>query len=213
MGRKAVDLTGKKFGKLTVISFNQKKGSRTLWNCKCECGGNRIVANDHLKRGEVTDCGCYRRHIAYYKKHGMSNKPIYGVWSLMKERCYNPKRREYKNYGGRNITVCPEWLDSTVFIEWAYENGYEEGLTLDRIDNNGNYCPENCRWVDRKTQATNKRTNRFITYKGETKTITQWANENGLPYHVVKKRYDKLGWTFEKAITEPICHKYSSRKR
>lgn len=213
MGRKFIDLIGEKFGKLTVVSFVDKKGTRTYWNCVCECGGKRIVSNDHLKRGDVTDCGCYRRHISYNKKHGMSDKPIYTIWLLMKERCFNYKRREYKDYGGRGIKVCSEWLDATKFIEWALNNGYTEGLTIDRIDNNGNYEPNNCRWVDRETQANNKRNNRLITYKGETKTITQWAKEHGLTYYIVKKRIDNYGWTFEKAITEPINQKYSNRGR
>lgn len=213
MGRKFNDLTGEKFGKLTVVSLDHKGKTRTYWNCECECGGTRIVANDHLKRGEVTDCGCYRKHIAHWKKHGKSNERIYSIWDLMKRRCFDSNRVEYKNYGGRGITVCPEWLNSQNFIEWAYQNGYSDELTLDRIDNNGDYCPQNCRWVNREEQANNKRNNRFITHKGQTKTITQWAKENGIPYYVLKKRYDKLGWTFERAISEPINLNRSNRKR
>lgn len=213
MGRKFIDLTGKKFGRLTVVSFDHKGGTRTYWKCECECGGTRIVANDHLKRGEVTDCGCYRRHIARWEKHGKSNERIYTIWDLMKRRCFDSNRVEYKNYGGRGITVCPEWLDAQNFTEWAYQNGYSNELTLDRIDNDGDYCPQNCRWVSRKEQSNNKRNNRLITHNGQTKTITQWAEENGLPYYVLKKRYDKLGWTFERAISEPINLKMSNRKR
>ena len=213
MGRKFIDLTGERFGKLVVNSFDCKKGTRTYWNCDCDCGGSRIVSNDHLRNGDIVDCGCYKRHISHWQKHGMYNSRLYNVWSLMKERCYNSNRKEYPNYGGRGIEVCPEWLDAKTFIEWALKNGYEDNLTIDRIDINGNYCPQNCRWVSRKAQQNNRRNNRLITYKGETKTITQWANEYSIPYYVVSKRYDKLGWTFERAISEPVNLKYSNKKR
>lgn len=213
MGRKFIDLTGKKFGRLTVVSLHHRTNTRSYWECKCKCGGTRIVSNDHLKNGDVTDCGCYRRHLAKWKKHGKSGERIYTIWHLMKRRCFDSTKKEYKSYGGRGISVCDEWLDSTTFIEWAYQNGYSDELTLDRIDNNKNYCPENCRWVDLKVQANNRRNNRLITYNGETKTMTQWARENGITYPVLQKRYDVLGWSFERAISEPINHNKSNRKR
>lgn len=210
MGRKSIDLKNKKFGKLTAISIDHKgNGSRVYWLCLCECGNKRIVSNDHLRCGDVTDCGCTRKHISHWNKHLMSNSRLYRIWDLMKGRCYNSNRREYPNYGGRGIVVCDEWLESKNFIEWALNNGYDDGLTLDRINNNGNYCPENCRWVDRKTQQNNRRNNRIITHNGISKTITEWANDNGLPYYVLKKRLDVLGWSFEEAISKPIKNKKS----
>lgn len=211
MGRKFIDLTGEKFGMLKVISFEYRKGTRTYWKCECDCGGSRIVSNDHLKNGDTTDCGCYRIHVSHWEKHGMSNSRIYRIWSLMKERCYNSKRPEYKHYGGRGIKVCDDWLDSKKFIDWSLKNGYKDDLTIDRLDNNKGYCPENCRWITQKEQGYNRRNNRYITYNGETKTITQWAEENGLKYHVLKKRIDSLGWSFERAISEPI-HQNKSHK-
>ena len=213
MGRKMKDLTGERFGKLTVVSFDNRRNNRTYWKCICDCGGNRIVSNDHLKNGDITDCGCYKKHIAHWKKHGMYNSRIYRIWSLMKERCYNEKRKDYNNYGGRGIKVCNEWLDSSTFIDWSLNNGYEDDLTLDRIDNNGDYCPQNCRWITAKEQGANKRNNRFITHNDITKTITQWANDNGLSYYVLKKRIDVLGWSFERAITEPVHLNVSNEKR
>jgi len=206
MGRKFIDLTGKKFGKLTAISIDHKNGTRVYWNCICDCGGKRIVSNDHLRRGDTTDCGCERKHIPHRWKHNMSNTRIYTIWALMKARCSNPKRKEYHRYGGRNIKVCNEWLDSAKFIEWSINNGYSDELTLDRIDNNGDYCPENCRWVSRKVQSNNRKCNRNITHDGVTKSITQWANDNNMPYYVLKKRIDILGWSFERAISEPARH-------
>lgn len=203
MGRKKIDLTGKKFGMLTAISIDHKKGSRVYWNCICDCGGKRIVSNDHLRKLENTDCGCTRRHKANWKKHGMCNSRLYGIWSLMKERCFNPKRKEYKNYGGRGITVCQEWLDSKSFIEWALNNGYSNELTLDRINNNGDYCPDNCRWISKAEQMNNRRNNHIIVFNNQAKTLTQWAKEYGFTYAQLYKRL-KLGWSFEKSITEPI---------
>ena len=211
MGRKMVDITGIRFGKLTAKHIDHRKGCRTYWFCTCDCGGNRIVSLDHLKRHEVTDCGCYRKHISHWNKHGMYDTRLYRIWSLMKERCYNTSRKEYPNYGGRGIIVCEEWIESKNFIEWSLNNGYSYELTLDRINNDGNYCPENCRWVERSVQGNNKRNNRLITYKGETKTITQWAKENGMTYFLLKNRIDRLGWSFERAISEPVNTKYSNK--
>lgn len=212
MTKKIKDLTGKRFGKLIAVSIDHRKGCRTYWKCVCDCGNSRIVSTDHLRNGDTTDCGCYRKHISHYEKHGMSQTRLYTIWSLMKRRCLNSSTKEYKSYGGRGITLCDEWLESKSFIDWALDNGYSDNLTLDRIDNDGNYCPENCRWVSRKVQSENRRSNRFITYNGETKTITQWAEDNGLKYYIVKKRLDILGWSVEKALTEPIQMKYSNKK-
>lgn len=212
MGRKSIDLTGMRFGKLTAISIDHRSGTRTYWDCACDCGGKRIVSIDHLRNGDVIDCGCERKHLTRWQKHGMYDSRIYRIWSLMKERCYNPRRSEYSYYGGRNISVCQDWMDSSKFIEWALNNGYSDELTLDRIDNNGNYCPENCQWVNRKMQQNNRRNNRYITYNGETKTVTQWAESNGMTYYQLIKRIDKLKWSFERAISEPI-HTNKSHKK
>jgi hypothetical protein len=115
-----------------------------------------------------------------YDKHGMSYTKIYGVWHGMNGRCHYPKHKHYKNYGGRGISVCEEWKEFIPFYEWAVANGYQENLTLDRIDVNGNYCPENCRWVDRFVQNNNKRGNRYIEFEGKKQTLTQWAKELGI---------------------------------
>jgi hypothetical protein len=205
MGRNRIDLTGKRFGKLTVVSFAYMRGTRSYWNCICDCGNEKIAGIDHLKNGDIVSCGCVQKSTLppSHKKHGMSNTRLYTIWALMKYRCYNPSRREYHNYGGRGIKVCDEWMEFDSFMRWAFNNGYSENLTLDRIDNDGNYCPENCRWVDRKAQQNNRRSNRLITFKGITKNITQWASDNNLPYYVLKKRLDVLGWSFERAISEP----------
>lgn len=199
------DLTGKRFGKLTVVSFDHMLRTRSYWKCVCDCGGTRIVSVDHLRNGDTVDCGCIVRKKAppLHIKHNMSYSRLYQIWALMKARCNNPNRREYRWYGGRGIKVCEEWLEFTPFMNWAMKFGYNEDLTLDRIDNDGDYCPSNCRWVSMDVQANNKSTNRYITHNGQTKTITQWATDNNMPYYVLKKRLDKLHWDFEKAISVP----------
>ena len=171
-GHFADDLTGKRFGNLTVISRaeNRHPGGRVVpyWNCRCDCGNQKEVRGCHLKAGKIISCGCVgRRHnIEAKRKHGGRKTRLYGVWQNMKNRCYNNKVRCYPNYGGRGIRVCNEWLNSfEAFQKWAYDNGYDANAdfmqcTIDRIDVNGDYCPENCRFVDAKTQANNKRNNK-----------------------------------------------------
>lgn len=205
MGRKRIDLTGKRFGKLTVVSFNSMRGTRSYWNCVCDCGNEKVVSSDHMKNGDIVSCGCIQRLTLppVNKKHGMSNTRLYTIWSLMKYRCCNSSRREYKRYGGRGIKVCDEWMKFKSFMEWSIANGYSDDLTLDRIDNDGDYAPSNCRWVSMQVQAFNKSTNRYITHNGQTKTITQWASDSNMPYYVLKKRIDVLHWDFERAISEP----------
>jgi len=213
MGRIMIDLTGKRFGKLTALSIDHKSGRRTYWDCRCDCGNHRIVSGDHLRGSEVKDCGCQRKGVAHWVRHGGYNTRLYRIWSLMKERCYNPKRKEYNRYGARNISVCNDWHDFKLFMEWALNNGYKDNLTIDRIDNDGNYCPENCRWISRKEQSNNRRVNRYITFNGETKTITEWANDNNLHYYILRKRIDILGWDFERAISEPVHTNKSQKER
>ena len=158
----AKDMTGKKFGHLTVLERGaNKNGGRAVWKCRCECGAIVERYGTDLRAGRTVSCGkCQCWHT---KKDPYNRTRLYWVWHSMKNRCYNPKELAYKSYGGRGILVCDEWRDSfTAFRKWAHSNGYDENAprgecTLDRIDVNGNYCPENCRWVDMKAQAENKR--------------------------------------------------------
>ena len=124
MGRKRIDLTGERFGKLMVISFNSMRGTRSYWNCVCDCGNENIVSSDHLKNGDIVSCGCVKRSTLppSNKKHGMSNTRLYTIWTLMKYRCSNPSRREYRIYGGRGIKVCDEWKEFDSFMRWAVNN-------------------------------------------------------------------------------------------
>lgn len=182
---KLIDLTGKKFGRLVVIKRVENHISPdgsvfAQWLCECDCGNSVVVFSRNLRNGNTKSCGCYftEKLKKRLTKHGFRYSKLYYIWIAIKARCYNKKNIGYKNYGGRGIKVCDEWLDiengSTNFINWALKNGYKEGLTIDRIDVNGDYSPENCRWTSRKEQSNNKRNNHYITINGEIKTLSQW---------------------------------------
>lgn len=137
--------------------------------------------------------------------HGKRYTRIYGIWADMKGRCLNPNRPKYVRYGGRGIQVCDEWRNSFAsFYAWAMENGYREDLSIDRIDNDGNYCPENCRWITMREQASNKSTNHFITHDGQTLTMSEWARRIGISREVLKDRICRYGWEYERALTTPV---------
>ena len=198
-----IDLTGQRFGRLTVLHEAPKKGIRIAWHCLCDCGKTTDVVASSLRSGTTKSCGCYRDTCPTNprsKKHGQTKTRLYRIWIHMKERCLAPYHNSYKSYGGRGITICNEWLnDFEAFRDWAIANGYRSDLTLDRIDVNGNYCPENCRWVTMAEQAFNKRTN--VMHKG--KCITQWAREVGANSVTVLSRIRK-GWPIEEAIYAPL---------
>lgn len=209
------DLTGQRFGKLSVI---KRDGNLcpTKWICKCDCGSICSIRVDRLIDGSAKSCGCYQREIAKKSKykHGMAKTKIYDIWSAMKSRCSNPNFKEYSNYGGRGITVCDEWRYSfEKFRDWSIENGYKEGLTIDRIDVNGNYCPENCRWATRYEQNRNKRDNRFLTLNGRKMVLKDWSIELGIKYSTLSNRISS-GWTDEEVLTIPVgCGKTISTIR
>lgn len=204
---KLIDLTGKKFGRLTVI----EKGSvnpngNTYWVCKCDCGEIRNVRSYALRRKEEVSCGCYRRELFKETavKHGKSNTRIYSIFGNMKMRCYNENDVNFRNYGGRGIGITSEWLDNFAnFYNWSMENGYRDNLTIERIDSNKGYEPSNCRWATMKEQANNRRSNHLVTFNGKTKNIQEWANLLGFEYATLWTRL-KRGWSIERTLTTPI---------
>lgn len=187
-----IDLTGHVIGKLVVVQRAPNIGKQPAWKCQCACGGEKIVAGMYLRTARVHDCGCgsAERRRAGRVRHGLTGAPEWATWKSMRERCVRPKAPAWEHYGGRGITVCERWLES-------FENFYADmgprpdGMTLDRIDNNGNYDPGNCRWATMEEQQNNRRSNVLVTLDGETKTLKQWATHFGVPYPVVKDRRSK----------------------
>ena len=202
-----VDMTGKRFGRYTVIARaeNSKDGC-ARWICKCDCGNVKTVLGQSLRRGSVVSCGCFHREdlISRLTTHGKTKTRIRNIWNHMKQRCNNPNDNAYRYYGGRGISISQEWADSfQSFYDWAYANGYSDDLTLDRIDTNKNYEPSNCRWVSRKIQQNNRRGNQVFSIKGEQKTIAEWCAVYGVPHERVRHRVVDEGWDILKALTTP----------
>ncbi len=196
---KFIDLSGRRFGRLVVIEkLGPDKHGDIKWACKCDCGNETVVLGGNLRRNHTTSCGCVYKEVI--STHGGSNTRLYHIWTLMKRRCYSPTDNRYERYGGWGITVCKEWRDSFAhFRNWAMENGYQEKLTIDRKDGNGNYTPENCRWATPKEQQNNLSTNRLITYQGETLTIPQWAEKIGVHTGTLRTRL-RRNWSIERAL-------------
>lgn len=207
---KVIDLTGKRFGNLTVVKLYDKRkrnngGKEYYWLCKCDCGKKTIVRGATLKNGATQSCGCKQRQIAIKvnTRHGQGYTKLYKVYFSMKQRCLNPKNKAFAYYGGRGIKICNEWIeDYTNFYNWAIANGYKKGLSIDRIDVDGNYEPSNCRWILQAEQVKNTRRNKFITFNGETKTLSEWSKTLGYNRTVIAYRI-KAGWSIEKTFTTP----------
>ena len=201
-----IDLSGQRFGRLTVVRKADNKNGRVAWLCVCDCGKETIVSSDKLRQGRTQSCGCLSVEltVARSTKHGMSHTRLFKIWTAMLERCEYTKSINYQNYGGRGVTVCPEWRESfETFRDWSLANGYAHNMSIDRLDVNGNYCPENCRWATRKEQANNKRNSRLIACNGEEHTLAQWGEKTGLSVSVIHQRL-KRGWSTEKALTTPV---------
>lgn len=202
------DLTGKKFERLTVIKrVENSKSGQTRWLCKCDCGNETIVWGNHLRSGHTRSCGCINKEICakipHKAKHGFHGTRLYRIWTGMKNRTSPNQKASFKNYSGRGITLCDEWKEFMPFYNWAMNNGYKDTLSIDRIDVNGNYEPSNCRWATFETQQNNKRTNRYISYNGETHTMSEWNKIKKFPYRLLNNRL-KYGWSIERALTTPV---------
>lgn len=206
---KLIDLTGQRFGKLMVIGRADSRikpngAKESAWVCLCECGNTTIVTRTNLKRAR--SCGCSKNHYISESKitHGLSNSRIYRIWRNMKSRCYNPNAARYESYGGRGIKVCDEWRNSfESFYSWAMSNGYSDELSIDRKDVNGNYTPDNCRWIPMDKQADNKSNSRLFEYNGEAHTVSEWSKIFGISRDIIWNRI-KRGWDIERVFTQPI---------
>lgn len=190
-----LNLTDKQFGRLTVIKYAGSKNYKTLWLCKCECGKEKIVKGSDLTRGTTKSCGCLRdecvKNQAQMYPADVRIKRLRYIWHGMIRRCYDPRHNCYHRYGERGITVCDEWKDYVVFARWSLANGYADDLSIDRINNDGNYEPDNCRWVTMKKQHNNTSRCKFFKIDGITKSMTEWAEEYGLDPGTVQTRISK----------------------
>lgn len=195
-----LDLTGQTFGRWTVIERAPNRGRHVCWLCRCECGNTGIVISSNLTSGISRSCGCL--HIDTITTHNNTGTPEHAAWNAMKSRCYTKSNVGYPYYGGRGIAVCERWRNS--FENFLADMGHKPtpAHSLDRIDPNGDYCPENCRWAVLETQANNRRDNRFLTFNGKTQTVAQWAREVGLNKNALISRLE-WGWPIEDALTWP----------
>ena len=194
---KLIDISGGKFGKLTVINFYEIKDRYAYWLCMCECGNQVITKGSNLKTGDTKSCGCLSTNF----KHGMKHTRQYLTWSSMKNRCLNVNNQSYANYGERGITVCDEWLTFEGF--WKDMSvGYDGNLTLERKDNSKGYCAENCKWATIKEQNNNKRSSIIISYNGVAKSLKQWAIDLSMNYQTLFTRFHS-GWSIQRLIETP----------
>lgn len=202
---KGNDLTGQMFGRLRVLSLSHSKHEHVFWLCRCECGVEKCAVAAKLRTGKTVSCGCYARTLRFIKgslRPKRSHPRERGIWRALLSRCYNTSHANYASYGGRGIQVCDRWRESCEhFIE---DMGHAPTVdhSLDRIDNNGNYEPGNCRWATRSEQARNKRNNRIFTFNGKTQCMEDWSNELGLAQGTLKRRV-KEGWPIERILTTP----------
>ena len=195
---------GKKYGRLTIKDVIHEN-SKCYFVCDCDCGKQTKSYYYGVLHGTITSCGCYKKEVLQklLSNHNKKDERLYIIWKSMKYRCNNKHSVSYKDYGMRGITVCKEWEQFQNFCDWAYANGYEDKLTIERIDPNGNYCQENCCWIDRRRQQNNKRNTLKYTINGITKSLSDWCAEYNVSYHLVYQRVHYHDWNIEKALTKP----------
>lgn len=207
MGNKLIDITGQVFGTRTVLGLNRTDSRSSYWDVQCSCGDVSVVSRSCIQATSTCrSCASSKTN----KRHGMSNTPLHQTWSSMIQRCTNPSARGYARYGGRGISICEEWL---VFENFARDMGDRpNGASIDRIDNDGNYEPSNCRWATRKIQINNRAVTRMITANGQTLPLTEWSTLIGIKPITLEKRI-KAGWTDHDTINTPLIPKQESGAR
>ena len=211
---KIKDMVGEEYGRLTVLSFDGVRKGHYYWKCVCECGNEVVVDGGMLRSGNTKSCGCYQRErtSSANKTHGDTGERLFGIWMGMKDRCYNANCPGYRYYGGKGVTVFDGWrYDYPAFKSWSYANGYADSLTIDRIDVNGSYCPDNCRWITLKEQQNNKTVNHLVIYHGKSRTVSEWSDIVGIDYKTLYQRLFKYHWDVESAFTKPVRH--SNRRK
>lgn len=210
------DLIGRRFGRLVVINeYDRDKYGKMRYMCICDCGNKKIAGRVDLLSGHTKSCGCYwlESIIASNRKYTKEEKILYDTWKGMRQRCNNKNHKLYHCYGGRGICICEEWNDYLAFYHWAIENGYEKGKQIDRIDNDGNYEPSNCRWVTQLENANNKSINTYYVIDGVRHTFAEWCRIYGINYYTADGRVRRMGWDIEKALTTPLLRKGRNIKK
>ena len=211
MGRR-IDLTGKTINGIYVKSFAYAGGGKSkkaYWNCVCTCGNEFVVESSKLRTGYTRSCGCLRKEklrqrvTTHGAPSGSKRNRLYCIWKSMRQRCNCPRNAAYKNYGGRGIKICDEWNDYPIFESWAFGNGYADDLSIERIDINKGYSPDNCKWIPLKDQCLNKQDTIWIDYKGQRKQLKVWCDELGLKYGKIAQRLGPMGWSVERAFETP----------
>lgn len=200
-----IRISGRVFGRLTVVKRVGSMGSQAFWLCACSCGKSLGVRSRDLRKGITRSCGCLAHdvHHAWFLTHGLSHTPEYEVWQKMRTRCLNPKSTHYEHYGGRGIRVCKRWSRFSNFIKDMGTRPTAKHQ-IDRINTNGDYKPSNCRWVTVREQMNNTRRNCHMTLRGETLTCAQWARRLNIEQHTLRHRVLRLGWSDEEALTRPV---------
>lgn len=205
------DLTNMHFDRLKVLKFDHvNKFGCSYWLCRCKCGKEKVIRGSSLTTGAIRSCGCLNIELSakrlndYSFKHGFAHKErLYETWKNMKRRCYDTANKRYANYGGKGIRVCDAWLhDYSAFRSWALSHGYADNLSIDRVNNDGNYEPSNCRWATAKEQENNMSRNHILTYNGISHTISEWADLLGFTYSTLSHRVQR-GWSVEQLLNTP----------
>lgn len=204
------DLTGRQFGRWTVLEMRGRHGGSRYWLCQCSCGTEREVASNHLVDGSSTSCGCSRKDHAAKRTHGESRTRLYRTWKAMRRRCNDPNVRSYKDYGARGITVCDEWNDYLTFREWALQHGYNDTLSIERIDVNKGYCPENCCWIPMNEQSKNRRNTYISKLSEDDAKIVKTALANGVNRQTIWYRITKMHMSARDAVAQTS---YNGKKR
>lgn len=200
---------GQRFHHLTVLGIEHvvKENGQKLWywNVRCDCGNEKSIRADYVFSGHSKTCGCGKRYDGALK-HGETKSRLYMIWARMCERC-NSDNPRYKRYNGRGIKVCDEWKQYTGFSEWARTSGYNDSMSIERIDNNGDYCPDNCKWIDFSLQARNRETTMWVEYNGTRMSLAEACEKACMPYKTVFSRIRYMDWPVEKALSVPVrCH-------
>lgn len=205
---KIKDISGKKFDRLTAIKMVYVKDYKAYWLFKCDCGKEITRSGVVVSSGGTKSCGCLHKEKSSLngknnKTHGYSQTRLYDTYRQMLRRCLNPSCKDYKNYGGRGISVYKKWMNIKTFFQWAIKSGYKDDLTIERIDVNKGYCPSNCGWVRNEVQAHNTRKVKTITYMGETNVLSYFAGKYGISVYTLIGRYNR-GWNVDRMFSLPV---------